>query len=70
MNLVCPHVDENHQLRIVECESEWLQDVANGAITALLVLGPIALATPSLRSVASSLHGALPVCAWPASTAI
>lgn len=42
-----PEITENYQLRIVVCEPRWLEDAINGFLTALLVLGPIALVTPA-----------------------
>lgn len=48
MRPVWPYVDENRQVIFVEIENETLQDVVNGALLALLVLGPIALVMPPL----------------------
>lgn len=48
MRIVRPYVDENRQVIFVEFENDILQDVVNGALLALPVLGPIALLTPSV----------------------
>ena len=46
MRLKPPEITENYQLEIVESENKTIQDVINGMILALIVLGPIALITP------------------------
>jgi hypothetical protein len=44
MRLVRPHVNERYELRFVESEeTPWLADAMNGLLTALLVLGPVAV---------------------------
>ena len=47
MRLKRPEITENYQLEVIECESQSVQDIVNGGILALLVIGPIALFFPS-----------------------
>lgn len=46
MRLVRPYVDENRQVIFVELENETAHEVVNGALLALLTIGPIALLVP------------------------
>lgn len=46
MRLVWPYIDERKQVIFVELENDFLHNSINGLLLALLVFGPIALATP------------------------
>ncbi|WP_157690379.1 hypothetical protein [Haloplanus rallus] len=46
MKVVRPYVDENMQLIFVELKHELLHDLVNGALLALLVVGPLSLFLP------------------------
>ena len=47
MRLKRPEITENYQFEVIECENQAVQDIINGGILALLVIGPIALLFPS-----------------------
>lgn len=50
MRLVKPYVDEQKQVIFIEFEEQWIQDIVNGALLALLVMGPISLLLPPLAA--------------------
>lgn len=41
-----PEITSNYQFEVVESRNELLQDLINGMILAVLLIGPIALVTP------------------------
>ena len=47
LTLKRPEITENYQFEVVESRNQTVQDVINGMILALIVIGPIALITPS-----------------------
>ena len=41
MNLVLPYLDQKKQVIFVELENETLHDVVNGALLAIVTIGPM-----------------------------